>query len=181
MNVMPRMQIRPLATALLCGVVALGMAVPSRADIAADFLKQLEGSWRGRGAAIIPGRQESERITCQVTNSYAEGKSELKVAGECASTLGKTPVNGLLIHVGTNISGTLLNAFKGATVTKSVGTVSAEALEVSSNFVDNITGNLTRTRQIIRKSANGFEADFFTFDNASGEFKPAGSLVFVAQ
>ncbi len=153
---------------------------PAKADAAGDFLKQLEGNWRGRGQATIPGRKNAERITCQVTNIYEAASSELLVSGECASTQGKTPVKGRLSHTGNTVSGSLIDAYKGATVTKSVGSVSSLSLDVSSNFVDDATGNLTRTRQVVQLSDTGFSADFFTFDTRAQEFKPAGSLTFSA-
>ncbi len=164
----------------IVSLAVLAFAIPqtASADDAGDFLKQLQGSWRGRGQATIPGREEAERITCQVNNIYEEVSAELRVTGECASTLGKTPVNGMLSHNGSNVSGSLINAYKGATVTKSVGSIVAQSLEVSSNFVDNATGNLTRTRQVVHMSEGGFTADFYTFDNSTGTFKAAGSLTF---
>ena len=110
------------------------------ADPAGDFLKGLEGSWRGRGSAILPGRENAERITCQVTNSY-KGKA-LVVNGECASTQGKTSVSGRLNHAGETVTGSFINALQGASMTKSSGALSGGNLTVSSNFVENATGHL---------------------------------------
>ncbi len=162
----------------LAACLAVLVALPgvARADTAGEFLKGLEGSWRGRGSAVIPGREKSERISCQVTNSY-EGKA-LVVSGECASTQGKTSVSGRLNHSGDAVTGSFINAFKGASMTKSSGSVSGGRLTVSSNFVENATGQLARTQQVIRKAGSGFKADFFVFDNASGAFEPAGSITF---
>ncbi len=166
--------------AFIAGLAIL-VALPgmAHADAAGDFLKGLEGSWRGRGSAVIPGREKSERITCQVTNNY-EGQA-LVVSGECASTQGKTAVSGKLNHAGEKVTGSFINAFKGASMTKSSGSVSGGRLTVSSNFVENATGQLARTQQVIRKAGSGFKADFFVFDNASGAFEPAGSITFSAK
>ena len=173
----PRQRAR-LSLALCLGLLAASMPASAAADAADDFLKSIEGKWRGRGTAIIPGRSGAERIVCQVTNSYSAETRQLRVNGECASTQGKTIVSGKLTHAGSSISGSLINAFKGATVTKSSGSMIGENMEVSSSFVDNSTGNLTRTRQVFRKSPAGFTAEFFTFDNVSGAFKPAGTIAF---
>jgi hypothetical protein len=166
---------------MLAGAACVFMiagAGPAKADAAGDFLKGLEGSWRGRGSAIIPGREKSERITCQVTNAY-EGAA-LVVSGECASTQGKTSVSGRLNHSGEKVSGSFINAFKGASMTKSAGQVSGGRLTVSTSFVENATGQLARTQQVIRKSGSGFKADFFVYDNAAGAYKPSGSISFSA-
>jgi hypothetical protein len=159
--------------------VLAGTSVPALADPASDFLKGLEGSWRGRGSAILPGREKAERITCQVTNDY-QGDA-LVVNGECASTQGKAPVSGRLSHAGEKVTGSFINALQGARMTKSTGALNGGNLVVSSSFVENATGNLTRTRQVIRKGGSGFKADFFTYDNASGAYQPAGSITFSAK
>jgi hypothetical protein len=172
------MFLKTATAAAIAATAALPMAAPARADAAGDFLKGLEGTYRGRGSAIIPGREKSERITCQVTNSYQTGA--LVVKGECASTQGKTSVSGKLSHSGEGVSGSFIDAFKGASVTKSSGTVKGGRLTVSTNFVENGTGQLARTQQIIRKSGSGFKADFFVYDNAAKAYQPSGSISFSA-
>jgi len=167
------------ASAIIALAILAGANAPAHADPAADFLKGLEGSWRGRGSAILPGREKAERITCQVTNDYESGA--LVVKGECASTQGKSAVSGKLSHAGEKFTGSFINALQGARMTKSAGSLSGGNLVVSSSFVDNGTGNLTRTRQVIRKGGSGFKADFFIYDNASGSFKPSGSITFSAK
>ena len=63
-------------------------------------------------------------------------------------------------------------------MTKSTGKVNGNELVVSANFVDNATGALWRSRQVVRKTGEGFSADFFTFENAKGEFVKSGSIQF---
>jgi hypothetical protein len=173
---------RIVARLVLCLAFAGIMpAVAARADVAADFLRTLEGSWRGRGSATIPGRLNPERITCQITNTYEAASGDLVVAGECASTQGKTPVQGKLSHKGNAVSGSIISTLRGATVTTSSGSISGGRLTVSSSLMENATGRLVRTQQVIRKEGGGFEASFFTYDNASGTFKPAGNLMFSAK
>ena len=146
---------------------------------AESFLKRLEGSWRGSGSALIPGRRDPERISCRVTNKL-EGDA-LEVEGECASTQGKTPVSGRLTATGNTVGGTLINAFKGATMTRTTGAVDGERLVVSSSFVNDATGQLTRTRQVILAGSGNFVAEFFTYNSRSGSYEPAGQISFKAQ
>jgi hypothetical protein len=173
------MKTTPCTAAAMALALVAGTVAPAFADPASDFLKGLEGSWRGRGSALLPGRDKPERVTCQVKNDY-QGDA-LVVNGECASTQGKAAVSGRLSHAGEKVSGSFLNALPGATMTKSTGALSGGNLVVSSSFVENATGNLTRTRQVIRKGGSGFKADFFTYDNASGSFQPSGSITFSAK
>lgn len=173
---------RFVATLVFCLVLASAMPAEfARADAAADFLRTLEGSWRGRGSATIPGRLTPERITCQITNTYEAASGDLVVEGECASTQGKTPVQGKLSHKGSAVSGSIISTLRGATVTTSSGSISGGKLLVSSTLVEDATGRLVRTQQVIRREGGGFEASFFTYDNASGAFKPAGNLMFSAK
>lgn len=171
---------RRLQLALLAALAAAGFASagagPAHAADGASFLKELEGSWRGRGSAWLPGRKAPERVTCQVTNRYDGGS--LVVDGECASTQGKTKVSGKLTSSGNSVSGALLNAFEGATITKSTGSIEGERLVVSSNFVNDATNQLTRTRQVVKLGSGGFTAEFFTYDNGTGKFEPAGDISF---
>ena len=100
------------------------------------------------------------------------------LGGECATTQGKTEVKGKLSHEGPRVTGALLNTFLGASMTSSQGTIAQDSLTVSANFVNDATGNLTRSRQIIRKTADGFEAQFYTYDNRQKTYLKAGELVF---
>lgn len=163
----------------LATAVALATAMPASAGQGADFLKGLDGSWRGRGSALIPGRDEPERITCQIAGTFAG--DALSVTGECASTQGKTRVSGRLVSDRNKVSGSLINALAGAEMTRSSGSVEGGRLVVASDFVQAATGRLTRTQQIVRRSGGGFTAQFYTYDNASGRYEPAGDIQFSAK
>lgn len=173
-----------IKTSVLAGLALLaGAAIapaPAHAD-ASGFLKSIEGSWKGRGTAKLPGRGDSESVSCRVTSSYAESETALQVKGDCATTQAKTPVNGKITHNGDTVSGSLLNGVGGATMTKSEGKVKGNQLVVLSNFVDDRTGQLTRSRQVIRKTGSGFQANFYIYDNGSKQFEPAGELKFTAR
>ena len=177
MNTLFRFALAPAALLALVMTGPLAPA-PAHADAAGVFLKSLQGSWRGRGTALIPGRPSAERITCRVNNSYQAASLALKVDGNCATTQAKSAVRGQLVHKGAAVTGSLMNAIEGSTMTQSTGKVSGNKLTVSSSFVDDRTGQLTRSRQIIVKTAGGFQADFFLYDNAKAKYEHAGQVVF---
>lgn len=168
---------RLLACMALAGS-AIVMAAPANAADDAQFLRSIEGDWRGRGSVQIPGREQADQVSCRISNEYDENAKALVLGGECATTQGKTAVKGKLSHDGPKVTGALINALAGGTMTSSTGTLSPESLTVSANFVNDATGNLTRSRQIIRKTAGGFEAQFFTYDNKQKTYLKAGELVF---
>lgn len=170
--------LRPVVAAALAVGAAVAVApAPAHADASA-FLKSLEGTWKGSGTARIPGREEAERIVCSVNNAYAAASSALNVDGDCATTQAKSTVRGQLTSSGSSVSGSLINAIEGATLTKSSGTVRGNQLIVSSSFVDDRTGELTRSRQVIQRQGNGFAAAFYIYDNAKDAFEPAGQMQF---
>lgn len=145
---------------------------------AGTFLKSLEGGWRGSGVARIPGRETEERISCRVTNAYSDSSNELSINGSCATTQFKSSVQGKLSHSGNDVTGALMGSFDGSRMTKSTGTVSGNKLVVSANFVDNATGALWRSRQVVRKTGKGFSADFYTFENSKGKYVKSGTIRF---
>lgn len=165
-------------------LASLALAVPVAANTAtaqADagaFLKSLEGGWRGSGVAKLPGRETEERISCRVTNDYDSNANELSINGSCATTQFKGSVSGKLNYTGNDVTGALMGSFDGSRMTKSTGKVDGNELVVSANFVDNATGALWRSRQVVRKTGEGFSADFFTFENAKGEYVKSGSIQF---
>jgi hypothetical protein len=49
------------------------------------------------------------------------------------------------------------------------------------NFVDNATGTLYRSQQVIRRTGKGFEADFYWYSNRLGKFTKSGSIKFTSR
>jgi hypothetical protein len=165
----------PIFALVLAAVAACPDA--AMAD-AGSFLRSIEGSWRGRGTAKIPGRRDVERVICQVENAFLAADSALEINGNCATTQSKSSVSGRITFSGDSVSGSLIGNLDGATITKSDGSYADDELVVSTNFLDNATGDLTRSRQVIRKTEAGFEAEFYTFDNRQGKFLITGSIRF---
>ena len=174
---MSQKKLMVLLASLAMAVPAVGSPNVARADAGA-FLKSLEGGWRGSGVAKLPGRESEERISCRVTNDYDGNANELSINGTCATTQAKSTVNGKLNFSGNEVTGALMGSFDGSRMTKSTGKVNGNELVVSANFVDNATGALWRSRQVVRKTGKGFSADFYTYENAKGEFVKSGSIQF---
>lgn len=171
--------IRGVAVSLMA--ISLAFVVPAQAaaaDAAGDFLRAMAGNFRGKGSAKLFGRTDPESIACKLVATFDPGEKALRISGDCASTQGKSAVKGKLSYSGNSVTGSLIGEVDGATITKSVGTVKGGLLVVTTNFVDNATGNLTRTRQVIQLSDSGFIAQFFTYNNANARFEPAGDLAF---
>ncbi|MFZ1816120.1 MAG: hypothetical protein WBO55_16485 [Rhizobiaceae bacterium] len=167
---------------IVLGVTALHVSAPvAFADEASNFLSSLAGEFKGRGKATLLSREKAEPVSCKVNNKYDGNSSALMVSGNCASTQGKSSVSGKLTHDGASVSGQFIGNVEGSTVTGSRGTISDGQLVISSNMVDNATGNLSRTRQVIRLKGAGFSSQFYTYDNASGKYELNGEMTFTKQ
>jgi len=168
-----------LAILVLAGAGLGASPRPARADgLAMQFLKSLEGNFRGKGTVKFYGRDSAERVICKLSNHYDGAAGALVVAGDCASTQAKSPVDGRISANGDKVSGMFISSVGGTTITKSYGSVSAGRMVITTNLVDNATGNLTRIMQVMRRSAKGFDAEFYTFSNASGRFERTGTMQF---
>lgn len=168
-----------LAIAIMASF-AFAVPVSANAD-PGSFLKSLEGEWRGSGLYRFEGRRTDERIRCRVTNTYDAATQRLSLTGSCATAQLKNSVEGYLTEDGGKVSGALLGTLDGSRMTKSTGSVKGNQLVVLANFVDNATGTLYRSQQVIRRTGKGFEADFYWYDNKLGKFAKSGSIDFTSR
>lgn len=168
-----------VAIAIMASFV-IGVPASAHADAGA-FLRSLEGEWRGDGFYRFEGRQTDERISCRLTNAYDAAAERLNLNGACAIAQVKNSVQGYLEEDGNNVSGALLGTLDGSRMTKSTGSVKGNQLVVLANFLDNATSTLYRSQQIIRRTAKGFEADFYWYDNKLGKFAKSGSIEFTSR
>jgi hypothetical protein len=157
---------------------AMTMSLPAFADDGSALLASLAGNWNGRGSAKLPGREKAERVTCRIATNWDAAARTLAVAGVCATTQAKNNVRGSLKLEGGSVSGSFLGNFDGATATRSTGSVSGSELVVQTSFVNDATGALSQTRQVIRRGGGGFTSDFYLFDSRSGQFEKSGSMTF---
>jgi hypothetical protein len=171
---------RPGLAAAVLASVALGMPASSIAG-ASSFLKSLEGNWRGTGFYRFEGRQTDEKLICRVTNTYNATNQRLDVTGDCATAQLKSSLSGYLMEDGDKISGALMGTLDGSRLTKSTGSIKGNQLVVLANFVDNATGTLYRSQQVVRRTGKGFEADFYWFDNKLGKFAKSGTIKFTGR
>ena len=148
---------------------------------AGSFLKSLEGEWRGSGLYRFEGRKDHERLNCRVTNIYDNSVQQLSMKGDCATAQFKNSIQGLIKKNGNNITGAMMGTLDGSRMTKSTGSFKGNQLVVQANFVDNATGTLYRSQQIIRRTGKGFEADFYWYDNKLGKFTKSGNVKFTSR
>ena len=98
--------------------------------------------------------------------------------GKCASSQGARVVKGAISHKGDVVTGTYISLRSDVEMTKSTGNVGSDSLAIFSYFVDAMTGNLTKIRQVLKLTGKGFEADFFSFDNKTKKYESAGTISF---
>lgn len=158
---------------LAAGLLFVVQPLNASAETASDFLKSIEGDFSGRGKAKLIGKQ-LDTIACKISNSYAADK--LVVTGNCASTKGKGKVNGEIRLGDGKLSGTFVSPRPNVEITQSSGVFNDGRLILSASMMDNQVGRLSRVRQIISRSEEGIEAEFFLYDNASKSYKPSGSM-----
>jgi len=166
---------------MIAATIQLGLMPPSSAnagDTLAEFFEGMEGSYRGRGKTFPSNGSGPIRVTCQILNAYSANAKRLTIAGDCASTQGKSRVKGTLSHNGNNVSGSFISPFSGVTMTKSNGVMRNNQLVVVSSFFDEHTGELSQMRQVIRKTKKGFRTEFHSFDKTKKKYLSAGTLTF---
>ncbi|MBL4890530.1 MAG: hypothetical protein JKX91_01630 [Rhizobiaceae bacterium] len=145
---------------------------------AASFLKGLDGSFRGRGKATYADGKKSVNVSCQIANRLSSDGNDLTISGVCATTQGKAKVNGQLKLSDSKFSGTFFSPSATMKLTKSYGVMTGDALTMTSFFVDNSSGTLTRIKQVVQRTATGFSASISTYDNASKKYRTSGIIKF---
>lgn len=145
----------------------------AHAETASEFLASMAGDYSGSGKARVIG-QNLETIACKIRNDFANGK--LQVSGECASTKGKGKVTGAISANGNSLSGTFVAPRPNVEITKSSGQFMDGQLVLSASMMDNQIGKLIRVRQIVSRSGQGLNAEFFLYDNATKTYKPSGNI-----
>ncbi|MFK5979131.1 MAG: hypothetical protein QM488_09620 [Rhizobiaceae bacterium] len=145
---------------------------------AASFLKGLDGSFRGRGKASYAKGKKKVNVSCQISNKLSADGNKLEVTGVCATTQGKANVKGQLILAGTKISGAFFSPSANMNLTKSFGEIKGNVLTVTSYFVSDQSGMLTRIKQVVQRTAKGFSSSISTYDNASKTYRQSGLIKF---
>lgn len=146
---------------------------------ASDFLQELEGNFKGSGEAIVGIARQTEKVNCRVSNVFDVDVSALSIKGRCATTQGKTNVEGQLQVKDGKVIGSFLSPNPNTEITKSSSQIVGDKLIISTSMVDKNTGNLSRMRQIVTtEDEGGFKSVFMRFDNAKGSYEETGSVDF---
>jgi len=150
---------------------------------AKSFLEALAGEFRGRGEVLVGPAKNQERVSCRLLNSFDQSALSLKISGKCATTQGKVSVDGTLkLDNNNTIIGSFLSTSKDTKVTQSTSTLNDGKLILSISMVNNKTGSLSKTRQVVSKNdKGGFDSVFLRFDNASGSYEETGKVEFVSK
>jgi len=148
-------------------------------ETAKTFLEKLDGSFRGRGEAVIELSNRQERISCKVDNQLNSEDFTLQISGVCATTQGKASVKGKLEIIDGKVIGSFISPFKDSEITQSSSNYENGKLVLLTSLINKNTGNLSRMRQIVeRGEGGGFNSTFQKFDNASGDYKNTGYVEF---
>ena len=169
---------------ILLAVLVLQMQTSpaiANSDNLTVFLANLDGSYKGRGKASVSPAADPQKIVCRIMNSFMADTSTLHLEGDCATTQGKVKIDAEFSVVDGKFQGSFLAPIANSKVTKSDGVLVDGSLVVSTSYVNNGSGNLTRVRQVISpKDSGGFHAKFLQFDNAAGDYLETGNVDFKA-
>lgn len=154
---------------------ALGAPTVAMSDTASKFLEGFQGKYSGKGTAeLIEGK--NDRVSCKLSNKFDEKLAKLEISGRCASVRGVGLVSGSIKVDSGQVKGGFLTRNLGIEIKDSAGDFSKGKLILTSSILDKKVGKLSKMKQIISKSGAGYVAEFFTFDDASGQFEKTGSL-----
>ncbi len=119
-----RLSFPTAAFVVLNGFLFLGLTGQAQAS---EFLKSLEGTWRGSGEIRQYGANKpTERTVCKITSQYSETAGELKTNGRCGTVSGSGRINGMLqSQNGKDVTGNFIgrggnNNLKGAIAGKQI-------------------------------------------------------------
>lgn len=160
-------------------VASISTSIPAHASDATQFFQGLDGSYRGRGKAHFNDGKKSFIVSCQIANKVSANGNKLKISGVCATTQGKAPVRGELNLKGASVSGAFFSPSANMKLTKSWGQVVKNKLTVTSFFIDEQSGALTRIKQIVLKIKGGFTSSISTYNNITKKFQNSGTIKFV--
>ena len=145
------------------------------------FLKNLDGTYRGRGLAVLPVSGREERVSCQIENVFDEGEKKLSITGRCATTQGKIGVTGeLLIKGNGKIEGTFISPSENVELKNSAIEIVGGKLVISTETFDKKKAKTSKAKQIVEVSEPGqkFTSEFELFDEEKNAYMPVGTLDF---
>lgn len=178
MNYFSNVLLKAVFLCVLFSSAVFATNTPVHAADAASFLKGLDGSFRGRGKATYAKGKKWVNVSCQIANKLSSDGNKLKITGVCATTQGKAKVKGHLHLSGSKFTGTFFSPSVTLKLTKSFGMVKGNALTMTSYFTDSRDESLTRVRQVVKRTAKGFNSYISTYDYASKKYVQSGLIKF---
>ncbi len=167
----------------LCITAMMGTSNAVASDASMDFLKSLDGKFRGRGIAVLPVSGREERVSCQLDNVLDEESQKLSITGRCATTQGKMEVSGeLLIKSDGNFDGIFISPSKDMELKESIISFTENALTISTTTLDKRNGKTSKAKQIVNldEAGSGFSSVFEYFNATKNEYQSLGTLKFIA-
>jgi len=146
-----------------------------------EFLKNLDGKFRGRGLAVLPVSEREERVSCQIENAFDDENKKLSITGRCATTQGKIDVSGeLLIKEDGEIEGVFISPSEDVVLKESNIGIIDDTLIISTVTYDKKKDKRSKTKQIVKIDEPGqkFTSNFELFDEEKDAFLPIGTLEF---
>ena len=160
------------------------LAMPSQAiaqENALEFLKALSGTFKGQGTATIPATNREERVSCKLENTFNNEKNMLAINGLCATTQGKTDVEGEL-HITQEgaLEGWFFSPSSELEVTKSETEIKDKVLIISTVLVNKKDGSTKQNRQLItlQDGKDSFVSSFESYQSETDDYKEIGSVTF---
>jgi hypothetical protein len=147
-----------------------------------DFLKAMDGKYRGRGKVTLVTSNKEERVSCRIENSFDNQNQQLVMSGECATTLGKTSVQGTLTFLDGAITGSFIAPFPDSELTDSNSEFIEDKLIIITAFMNNESGETWRIRQTVSASDDGgFQSLFQNYDPITKVYEDTGEMNFTRQ
>ncbi len=156
---------------LLIGLGAsLFLATSAYASPATDYLKSLDGNWRGGGVIEADDNGKETRVRCSLRNNM--GSASLDIAGRCASSAGTRPIRGELSASGNTISSSTVRL-------PGVGRMRDVRASLSGSTLT-LTGNVSRGGKAVpirtRITPNGSALTMAVQSQVNGRWSDKGTL-----
>lgn len=160
---------RPIVAGLAVSAMAAGFASPASAACGAkaqEFIKNLNGNWRGSGT-VKPIGGAQERISCRVNYASSTGRVAQKIS--CAGTDYKFEASADVTCEGENVSGRWTE--KVANNTGSVaGKISGD------RFAIDVDGPNFKGRFAVKVNGSRQSLTITQFDPAAGRHVPVATI-----
>ena len=168
----------------MTGALLVASQTDVRADDGTDFLKKMEGSWKGRGKAKRTIKSAEEAILCQITSKLNDKGTVLSTSGKCASAQTKVNISGELRYLPATqvFTGNLFSRGDDEGKTSSTGGISGSNLVLKLVTTDNLEQIVSRGLVTIApKSASSYAIKTNVTETKSNQTFTAADISFKKQ